>query len=100
MYYAYDTEGCAYAQDIRFFKEKKKNLRGFIDEAADWKTIKRIAGRYVYETQRQIDFAYDREYFEREGYSEFDPDEYDEYWGEEEDYFPYDDEDWDDEEDW
>ncbi len=98
MYYIYDRKGCAYAQDIVFAKEKMTTNRWhFIDEVSTWEEAKKKAGRYLYDIERQIEYSYDREYWERVGYPEFDPDEWDDYWGNEEDHFITPD---DDEEDW
>jgi hypothetical protein len=75
-YYVYDVDGCAYCNSIKITTSPlKRGYRYFIAECDSAHEANKEASLYLYESQKEIDLNYDREYYGGgDGYPPFDYD--------------------------
>ena len=64
-YYVYDVDGCAYDTSIKITTSPlKRGYYYFIAECNSAHEANKEASWYLYDSQRQIDLMYDRDYYE------------------------------------
>jgi hypothetical protein len=75
-YYIYDIDGCAYDSSIRITTSPlKSGYCYFIAECDSAYEANKEASLYLYDSQKQIDLRYDRDYYENgDSYPPFDYD--------------------------
>lgn len=73
-YYVYDMDGCAYDTSIKITTSPlKSGYRYLIAECDSAHKANEEASFYLYESQKEIDLSYDREYYGGgDGYPPFD----------------------------
>ena len=64
-YFVYDVDGCAYDTSIKITESPlKRGYRYLVAECNSAYEANMRASLYLYESQKEIDLRYDREYYE------------------------------------